>query len=94
MFWEALRYAFEHQLQICISCLDLKNAYGSVRHSLVQFALDWYHVPKFVKVFEEVGEKIEEAIKAYIESVQAGTFPEEEHSYHFTDKPLQQINRP
>ena len=49
MVWEALRYAFEHQLQICISWLDLKNAYGSVRHSLVQFALDWYHVPKFIK---------------------------------------------
>jgi len=31
---------------ICISWLDLANAYGSVRHNMIQFALKWYHVPK------------------------------------------------
>ena len=30
---------------IAIAWLDLENAYGSVRHMLVQFALKWYHVP-------------------------------------------------
>ena len=27
--------------------LDLQNAYGSVRHNLIQFALKWYHVPEW-----------------------------------------------
>ena len=29
--------------------IDLANAYGSVRHNLIQFALEWYHVPKLVR---------------------------------------------
>ena len=28
-----------------MSWLDLRNAYGSVRHSLIQFALNYYHFP-------------------------------------------------
>ena len=28
-----------------VSWIDLANAYGSVRHNLIQFALNWYHVP-------------------------------------------------
>ena len=31
--------------------LDLANAYGSVRHSLIRFALEWYHFPEpFIKL--------------------------------------------
>ena len=45
---EALRDAREHQRSICISWLDLRNAFGSVRHSLVQFALRHYHFPEFI----------------------------------------------
>ena len=43
---EALRDARESYRQIVIAWLDLANAYGSVRHNLIQFALNWYHVPK------------------------------------------------
>ena len=43
---EALRDAKESHRQIVITWLDLANAYGSVRHNLIQFALNWYHVPK------------------------------------------------
>ena len=25
------------------------NAYGSVRHNLIQFALNWYHIPLFIQ---------------------------------------------
>ena len=32
-----------------MSWLDLKNAYGSVRHNLIQFALSWYHVPSLIR---------------------------------------------
>src|SRR5436305_9850303 len=30
---------------LVVTWLDLCNAYGSVKHNLVQFALHWYHVP-------------------------------------------------
>lgn len=43
--WEALREAKDEQRAIVLSWLDLANAYGSVMHNLIQFALNWYHVP-------------------------------------------------
>jgi hypothetical protein len=46
---EALREAKDEARAIVISWLDLANAYGSVRHNLIQFALDWYHVPKSIQ---------------------------------------------
>jgi len=46
---EALRDAKDSYRQIVIAWLDLANAYGSVRHNLIQFALNWYHVPKPVQ---------------------------------------------
>ena len=44
--YEALLDAKQNQRQIIVTWLDLCNAYGSVKHNLVQFALHWYHVPK------------------------------------------------
>jgi hypothetical protein len=32
-----------------LSWIDLANAYGSVKHNLIQFALNWYHVPEHVQ---------------------------------------------
>ena len=49
-FYEALREAKEEQRQIVTCWIDLANAYGSVRHNLIQFALEWYHVPEPVRV--------------------------------------------
>ena len=46
---EALRDAKNSHRQIVLTWLDLANAYGSVRHNLIQFALNWYHVPKPVQ---------------------------------------------
>ena len=43
---EALRDARSHQRSICVSWLDLRNAFGSVRHSLIQFALRHYFFPR------------------------------------------------
>jgi hypothetical protein len=37
--YEALREAKEHTRQIVTCWIDLANAYGSVRHNLIQFAL-------------------------------------------------------
>ena len=47
--FEALLDAKMEQRQIVVSWLDLRNAYGSVRHNLVQFALNWFHVPLLVQ---------------------------------------------
>jgi hypothetical protein len=47
--FESLLDAKDQQRQIVVSWLDLKNAYGSVRHNLIQFALSWFHVPKLIR---------------------------------------------
>lgn len=49
MLFEALKEAKREKRQIVIAWIDLANAFGSVRHNLIQFALDWYHVPKAVQ---------------------------------------------
>ena len=41
----ALLDASENKRNICVSCLDLANAYGSVRHSMILFTPEWYPVP-------------------------------------------------
>ena len=46
--FEALRESKQEFRQIVVSWLDLANAYGSVRHNLLQFDLLWYHVPLHV----------------------------------------------
>lgn len=37
--------ANQHQRSLTIAWLDLSNAYGSIRHQHIQFALSHYHVP-------------------------------------------------
>jgi len=49
MMFEALLDAKFNQRQIVVSWLDLKNAYGSVRHNLIQFALAWFNVPVLIR---------------------------------------------
>jgi hypothetical protein len=47
--WEALRDAKQEKRSIVVSWIDLANAFGSVRHNLIQFALNWYHVPPMIQ---------------------------------------------
>ena len=47
--FEALHDAKEHYRQLVITWPDFANAYGSVRHNLIQFAFNWYHVPKMLQ---------------------------------------------
>jgi hypothetical protein len=42
---EALRLAKATKRPICAAFMDLENAYGSMKHNHVQFALLWYHFP-------------------------------------------------
>ena len=43
---ETFQNAKKHQRSICASWVDLKNAYGTIRHMQLQYALKRYHVPK------------------------------------------------
>lgn len=43
--FEAMRNAKKNHRTIITAWYDLRNAYGSLRHNLIQFALQWYHVP-------------------------------------------------
>ena len=42
---EAMLDAHAHKKNLCVSWIDLANTYGSVRHSMILFTLEWYHVP-------------------------------------------------
>lgn len=46
----ALRDAKRAGTGICVSWIDLKNAFGSVRHSLLQFALNHFNLPYKFKI--------------------------------------------
>ena len=49
MLGEALQERIRDKLAFVVSWIDLENAYGSVAHNLIQFALNWYHVPSFIQ---------------------------------------------
>jgi hypothetical protein len=56
---EMMRDAKRKQRSLCMIWLDLANAYGSVRHSLALFAMEWYHIPQeFVSIFMDYYEDI------------------------------------
>ena len=46
---ETLLDAKRNLREIVVAWLDLANAYGSVAHNLIQFALEWYHVPANIR---------------------------------------------
>ncbi len=37
--------------------------------------------PKFVKVYAELGQQMEEAVKSFIKEVREGTFPDDSHTF-------------
>ena len=47
--------------------------------------------PKFVKQFANVGQAMREGFTAYINEVQAGTFPSEEHTFKIDDEVLEKL---
>ena len=46
---EILQDAKKNGKPIVTTWLDLQNAYGTVSHNLIQFALEWYHVPEHIR---------------------------------------------
>ena len=47
--------------------------------------------PKFVKKYENLGEKMDIAFKKYIEEVRDGDFPAEEHSFKINDEVIEKL---
>ncbi|KGK84234.1 3-methyl-2-oxobutanoate hydroxymethyltransferase [Clostridium sp. HMP27] len=47
--------------------------------------------PKFVKKFAEVGESMKNGFKRYIEEVNNGTFPSQEHTFSIDDKIIDKL---
>ena len=46
---EILQNAKKRGNSITTTWLDLQNAYGSVPHNLIQYALEWYHIPEPIR---------------------------------------------
>ena len=49
------------------------------------------YVPKFVRQFASVGEIMKGAFQDYIDSVQDGSFPAEEHTYKIDDDIIEKL---
>ena len=43
--WSVLQDANSNQRSLAVAWIDLENAYGSVPHGLIDFALKYYHAP-------------------------------------------------
>lgn len=49
------------------------------------------YVPKFVKQFANVGEVMKQAFRDYMDEIQSGAFPAEEHSYKIDDDIIEKL---
>lgn len=45
MIWEQIQSAKRNKSDLRVVWLDLANAYGSVPHQLISYALDFFHIP-------------------------------------------------
>ncbi len=60
-----------------------------VIHDIVQFGL--HRLPKFVKVYGDIGTQVEKAMKQYVADVRQQTFPSEAHHFTMEEDELQQL---
>ena len=49
MIWDQMQQAKREKHDPHVVWLDLANAYGSVPHTLIDFSLDFFHVPECIK---------------------------------------------
>lgn len=49
------------------------------------------YTPKFVKRYANIGEAMKQAFRAYMEEVEAGTFPAEEHGYSISNEVIEKL---
>lgn len=60
-----------------------------VIHDIVQFGL--HRLPKFVKVYGDIGTQVEKAMKQYVADVRQQAFPSEAHHFTMEEDELQQL---
>lgn len=60
-----------------------------VIHDIVQFGL--HRLPKFVKVYGDIGTQVEKAMKQYVADVRQQAFPSEAHYFTMEEDELQQL---
>ena len=65
------------QLMICSDVLGIFQAF----------------IPKFVKKYENLGQKTVEAFKQYAQDARSGAFPREEHAYKMVEGELQKLEK-
>ena len=51
MIWHTIQEAKVNNNNLSVVWLDLANAYGSIPHKLIEFSLDFFHVPRKLKSF-------------------------------------------
>lgn len=49
MIWEQIQIANRKKQDLYVVWLDLENAYGSVPHQLILFALEFFHIPPSIR---------------------------------------------
>lgn len=64
---------------------------GQILVSNDMLGLNQDFIPKFVKKYADVGSTMNIAISTFIEEIQSGIFPAEEHSYHDKREPLRKV---
>ena len=51
MIWDTIQSAKSNKQDLSVIWLDLANAYGSVPHSLIRYALEFFHIPQKLRNF-------------------------------------------
>ncbi len=51
MIWDTIQTAKSNKQDLAVIWLDLANAYGSVPHSLIRYAMEFFHIPDKLKNF-------------------------------------------
>ena len=49
MLWDQIKTAKNNKTELHVSWLDLENAYGSVRHQLLEKAMEFFWIPDYIK---------------------------------------------
>ncbi|MGN0394075.1 MAG: 3-methyl-2-oxobutanoate hydroxymethyltransferase [Coprococcus sp.] len=64
---------------------------GQVLVNQDMFGMFTDYVPKFVKQYAHIGDIMKEAVRTYIEEINSGAFPAEEHSYKIDDDIIEKL---
>ncbi len=51
MIWDTIQTAKSNKQDLSVIWLDLANAYGSVPHSLISYAMEFFHIPEKLRNF-------------------------------------------